>query len=217
MGKIVKKRKIASSVCVSTCSWVPEHLIPQEQQTGRDLVDRYWEKTDTTMRRFDPQLYRAVLWLREHQDLFTDKIHEPIITQINVKDGKTACYLQSIIPFQHMKSFLCQNEDDRTLFLNKVCVELDLKVNIICHPLVDTSGTLISSKEYLPNNPLVNIKQYGFKSYLADLYDAPKAVHRFLCEKYNLHNIPVGGKQVIIFFSILTILIDEDQRERKSK
>ena len=35
-------------------------------------------------------------------------------------------------------------------------------------------------------------RRYGFECYVTDLFDAPKSVFQFLCEKYHLHNIPVG-------------------------
>ena len=35
-------------------------------------------------------------------------------------------------------------------------------------------------------------RRYGFECYVTDLFDAPKSVLQFLCERYHLHNIPVG-------------------------
>ena len=140
------------------------------------------------LQHIDGEAYEAVLWLRENQGLFSRIVYEPILTQIKMKNMKDATYLESNIDFNDMKAFVCQNRNDLVLFMN-ISRELNLNINIVCPPTD-------ALDEYRPDYPIHRIKSYGFTSYVTDLYDAPLTIHQYLCENYNLHNIPVGGDMV---------------------
>lgn len=152
-------------------------------------LENYENQRLETLRRIDKETYDAVLWLRENQHQFSGTVYEPIMTQINMKNLKDSVYLESIVSFNDMKAFVCQSREDQHKFSNQTRDVLKLNVNVVCPP-----GD--AKDEYLPMKPLDSIKKYGFKSYVTDLYDAPKTVHQYLCESYNLHNIPVGGAAI---------------------
>lgn len=38
-------------------------------------------------------------------------------------------------------------------------------------------------------------RRYGFFTYLREMFDAPDEVMSFLCQHYNVHNVPVGTEQ----------------------
>lgn len=39
------------------------------------------------------------------------------------------------------------------------------------------------------------LKQYGFFSYLRELFDAPDPVMSYLCRQYHIHEVPVGTER----------------------
>lgn len=50
-------------------------------------------------------------------------------------------------------------------------------------------------------------RQYGFQNYLTDLFTCPTTVLQYLCESYNLHNIPIGEERIDNHLEHVRILI----------
>jgi len=150
---------------------------------------RVLESTDNqkleSLRRCDKSSFDAVNWLRLNQDKFSGVVYEPIMTQINMKDMKNALYLESLIAFNDMKAFVCQNREDQKLFSNITRDQLRINVAVVCPPR-DAKQT------YHPKVPMDQLRQYGFGCFVSDMFTAPLTVTQYLCEKYQLHNIPVG-------------------------
>uniref|UniRef100_A0A8C9VWC4 Structural maintenance of chromosomes protein 5 n=1 Tax=Scleropages formosus TaxID=113540 RepID=A0A8C9VWC4_SCLFO len=46
-----------------------------------------------------------------------------------------------------------------------------------------------------PGRPLDTLKQFGFFSYLRELFDAPEEVMSYLCYQYKVHEVPVGTEK----------------------
>lgn len=38
-------------------------------------------------------------------------------------------------------------------------------------------------------------RRFGFFTYLREMFDAPDEVMSYLCQQYNVHNVPVGTEQ----------------------
>ncbi|KAI4478557.1 hypothetical protein M0804_011880 [Polistes exclamans] len=138
------------------------------------------------LRQRSPDSYKGVLWLRENQDKFWGKIYEPMLTLINVKDITYSKYLERIISLRDLLAFACENKEDMNLLTKCLRDQQNLQVNIVhADP---------EKKIYLnPNIPLKNIRRFGFKHYLASLFDAPPAIMKYLVSSYNLNNIPIGS------------------------
>lgn len=136
-----------------------------------------------------PDAYRGVLWLRENQDKFTDQIYEPMLTLINVKDISYSKYLESVIPLRDLVAFVCKNKQDMNLLTTYLRDQQKLQVNIV-HS--DPNKTI----HMQPNIQLESIRRFGFKHYLASLFDAPPAIMKYLVSSYRLNNIPVGSHVV---------------------
>lgn len=133
--------------------------------------------------------YKGVLWLRENQDKFSGKVHEPMLLSINVKDVNYAKYLENIIPFRDLVAFVCENKRDMNLLLQYLRDEQKLQVNAVhSDPMRNVSMQ--------PRINLDEIRRFGFKHYLASLIDAPPTILKYLVAMYNLSNIPVGTTAV---------------------
>ncbi|XP_007937716.1 structural maintenance of chromosomes protein 5 [Orycteropus afer afer] len=85
---------------------------------------------------------------------------------------------------------------NRDKFKQRVCEPImlvvrdnkKLKVNAVIAP-----G--ISFADKAPARSLNELKQYGFFSYLRELFDAPDLVMSYLCSQYHIHEVPVGTER----------------------
>ncbi|XP_043597499.1 structural maintenance of chromosomes protein 5 [Bombus pyrosoma] len=133
--------------------------------------------------------YKAVQWLRENRNKFSNMIHEPILLNINVKEASYAKYLENIFPFRDMIAFVCEDKQDMNMLLHYLRDEQNLQVNVVhSDPAKDVSMN--------PIVPLQHIKQFGFTHYLVSLIEAPSTILKYLVSMYNLNNIPIGKNQV---------------------
>lgn len=41
------------------------------------------------------------------------------------------------------------------------------------------------------------LRQFGFQMYAIDMIKAPSVIKRYLVKNYGMHNIPIGGKEVM--------------------
>ena len=138
-----------------------------------------------TFTMLDHETQQAVMWLRENKHQFTGIVSEPIMTEINIKCITDAKYFSNIISLDDMKAFVCENIQDFFIF-----VKQRFPVNVVYLPRECAQDV------YHPDKPLDDLKRYGFRNYMTDLYDLPKTVHQYLCYNYSLHNTPIGGEQV---------------------
>lgn len=140
------------------------------------------------LKRVSPDAYKGVLWLKENRDKFSATVYEPMLLSINVKEASYAKYLENIIPFRDLVAFTCENKQDMNLLLKYLRDQQKLQVNAIYS---DTTKRIMP-----PNIPLQDIKQFGFKHYLASLIEAPPVIMTYLVSMYQLNNIPVGNNEV---------------------
>ncbi|RLV98904.1 hypothetical protein DV515_00010284 [Chloebia gouldiae] len=118
--------------------------------------------------------YSALMWLRNNKDKFKKRICEPMMLEINVKDSRHAKYIENHISSSDMRAFVRDHQK--------------LRVNAVCAPAE-------SCAENLPSRPIKELHQYGFYSYLRELFDAPPPVMSYLCYQYHVHNVPVGTQK----------------------
>ncbi|KAM8803761.1 structural maintenance of chromosomes protein 5 isoform 2-T2 [Rhynchonycteris naso] len=132
--------------------------------------------------------YDAVLWLRSNKDKFKQGVYEPIMLTINMKDNKNAKYIENHIPSNDLRAFVFESQEDMEVFLKEVRDNKKLRVNAVIAPRN-------SYAERAPSRPLSELKQYGFFSYLRELFDAPAPVMSYLCSQYHIHEVPVGTER----------------------
>uniref|UniRef100_A0A667I3N6 Structural maintenance of chromosomes protein 5 n=1 Tax=Lynx canadensis TaxID=61383 RepID=A0A667I3N6_LYNCA len=86
--------------------------------------------------------------------------------------------------------------NNRDKFKQRVCEPImltirdnkKLRVNAVIAPKS-------SYADKAPSRSLNDLKQYGFFSYLRELFDAPDPVMSFLCCHYHIHEVPVGTER----------------------
>ncbi|KAF6127315.1 structural maintenance of chromosomes 5 [Phyllostomus discolor] len=107
---------------------------------------------------------------------------------INMKDHKNAKYIENHIPPNDLRAFVFESQEDMEVFLKEVRDNKKLRVNAVIAPKS-------SYADRAPSRPLNELKQYGFFSYLRELFDAPAPVMSYLCSQYHIHEVPVGTER----------------------
>ncbi|XP_040852389.1 structural maintenance of chromosomes protein 5 isoform X2 [Ochotona curzoniae] len=177
-GEIIDKRR-------------EKQTLEKERKNVSDHIVRFDnlmnQKEDKLRQRYR-DTYDAVLWLRSNRDKFKQRVCEPIMLTINVKDNKNAKYIENHIPSNDLRAFVFESQEDMEVFLKEVRDNKKLRVNAVIAPR--------SSHAARPPSRLLNeLKQYGFISYLRELFDAPDLVMSYLCYQYHIHEVPVGTER----------------------
>ncbi|XP_061391212.1 structural maintenance of chromosomes protein 5 [Musca vetustissima] len=168
-----------------------EENIPEIQSLKSRLesLENVSEQKMKYLRDKFPDVYNAVRWIDENADMFEGRVYKPVILELTVMDQNYAKYLENIINIRDLLAFSCESASDLSLLATELCSKRKLQVNI-CHAPVPSDSI------FTPKIPIDEIRQYGFKSYLINLVNGPRAVLGCLCSLYNLQNIPYGNDNV---------------------
>ncbi|XP_074669278.1 structural maintenance of chromosomes protein 5 isoform X1 [Strix aluco] len=132
--------------------------------------------------------HSALMWLRKNKDKFKKEVCEPIMLEINMKDSRHAKYVENHVSSNDMRAFVFESQEDMEMFLVQMRDHQKLRVNAVCTPAE-------SCAKSLPSRPIEELHQYGFFSYLRELFDAPHLVMSYLCSQYHVHDVPVGTEK----------------------
>lgn len=137
-----------------------------------------------------PDVYRGTMWLRENKHRFSGNVYEPIVLETNLKDPSYAKYVEAVISNKDLVAFTFEDKDDMNRAMRILRDEMNLRLNFL------HSGEMHQpSSYYKPNIPIKHLREFGFKTYISDVIEAPEAILKYLLRTYGLHNIPIGTKQ----------------------
>ncbi|MEJ1276529.1 structural maintenance of chromosomes 5 [Cricetulus griseus] len=167
-----------------------EMLEKQKRSVSDHIIrfDNLMNQKEDKLRQRYRDTYDAVLWLRNNRDRFKQRVCEPIMLTINMKDNKNAKYVENHISSNDLRAFVFESQEDMEVFLKEVRDNKKLRVNAVIAPK-------ISYADKAPSRSLNELKQYGFFSYLRELFDAPDPVMSYLCCQYHIHEVPVGTER----------------------
>ncbi|XP_043422237.1 structural maintenance of chromosomes protein 5 isoform X3 [Prionailurus bengalensis] len=167
-----------------------ETLEKEKKSVGDNIVrfDNLMNQKEDKLRQRYRDTYDAVLWLRNNRDKFKQRVCEPIMLTINMKDNKNAKYIENHISSNDLRAFVFESQEDMEVFLKEIRDNKKLRVNAVIAPKS-------SYADKAPSRSLNDLKQYGFFSYLRELFDAPDPVMSFLCCHYHIHEVPVGTER----------------------
>ncbi|XP_027470196.1 structural maintenance of chromosomes protein 5 isoform X3 [Zalophus californianus] len=167
-----------------------ESLEKERKSVGDNIVrfDNLMNQKEDKLRQRYRDTYDAVLWLRSNRDKFKQRVCEPIMLTINMKDNKNAKYIENHISSNDLRAFVFESQEDMEVFLKEIRDNKKLRVNAVIAPKS-------SYADKAPSRSLNELKQYGFFSYLRELFDAPDPVMSFLCCHYHIHEVPVGTER----------------------
>lgn len=133
----------------------------------------------------DRDVYQGVMWLRQNASRFHQKVYEPVLMELSVKETKYTAAVESCIPWPSQKTFICETRDDYDLLTRILLDEKGLRLNVI-----ELEGTR-SLHEFRKPTEEQELHAYGFEKYLIDCVDGPEAILQYLCSNQNFHAIPV--------------------------
>ncbi|XP_018566367.1 structural maintenance of chromosomes protein 5 [Anoplophora glabripennis] len=139
------------------------------------------------LQRQNQDAHKAVCWLRNNKHLFQGEIYEPIMLEVNVLDNRHAKYVENVIPMRDRLAFTCVNKEDMNRLIRYLREGQRLTVNVVYSS--DSSNNL---NAFQPKVPIEQLRQYGFYTYVNNLFTAPAPIMSYLCKTYQIHNIPVG-------------------------
>uniref|UniRef100_A0A8C5JXA5 Structural maintenance of chromosomes protein 5 n=1 Tax=Jaculus jaculus TaxID=51337 RepID=A0A8C5JXA5_JACJA len=123
-GEIIDKRR-------------ERETLEKEKQSVDDHIVRFDnlmnQKEDKLRQRYR-DTYDAVLWLRKNRDKFKQRVCEPIMLTINMKDNKNAKYVENHISSNDLRAFVFESQEDMEIFLKEVRDNKKLKVNAVIAP-----------------------------------------------------------------------------------
>uniref|UniRef100_A0A452V9L8 Structural maintenance of chromosomes protein 5 n=1 Tax=Ursus maritimus TaxID=29073 RepID=A0A452V9L8_URSMA len=160
----------------------------EKESVGDNIVrfDNLMNQKEDKLRQRYRDTYDAVLWLRNNRDKFKQRVCEPIMLTINMKDNKNAKYIENHISSNDLRAFVFESQEDMEVFLKEIRDNKKLRVNAVIAP----------KSSYADKAPSRSLnEQYGFFSYLRELFDAPDPVMSFLCCHYHIHEVPVGTER----------------------
>ncbi|XP_022172006.1 structural maintenance of chromosomes protein 5 isoform X2 [Myzus persicae] len=148
-------------------------------------------KTQLLQRKF-PEMWKAVKWLRNcnKSAIFQGQVFEPLFTQIEVLDQKNAKYIENIVNYRDLIAFVFEYAEDLTTFNKIAQQERWMKINSISAPPANFKINEI------PNYDINSLRKFGFHTYALDMIRVPPVIRRCLARSYDMHNIPIGSKEV---------------------
>jgi len=138
-----------------------------------------------TLQKENPDAHRGVLWLRENLNKFKAPVHEPIMLTLDVRRMEWAKYVESHIGRADLEGFVCEDPDDVNLLTKELRENLRLRKINAFHSSPDPPAMF--KHPYTRDD----MAKYAFDEYLSEMYDAPDAVHAYLCRQKALHQVPV--------------------------
>uniref|UniRef100_A0A452R2R2 Structural maintenance of chromosomes protein 5 n=1 Tax=Ursus americanus TaxID=9643 RepID=A0A452R2R2_URSAM len=187
-GEVIDKRGEKESLEKERKSNFQRTLYFRFLGVGDNIVrfDNLMNQKEDKLRQRYRDTYDAVLWLRNNRDKFKQRVCEPIMLTINMKDNKNAKYIENHISSNDLRAFVFESQEDMEVFLKEIRDNKKLRVNAVIAP----------KSSYADKAPSRSLnEQYGFFSYLRELFDAPDPVMSFLCCHYHIHEVPVGTER----------------------
>ncbi|KAF9972521.1 Structural maintenance of chromosomes protein 5 [Actinomortierella ambigua] len=142
------------------------------------------------LRQGDPDVYKAVMWLRENTDKFQKQVFEPVCLEVNVKKSHS----NFAVPIEN----LLQNYiKDYTFITRELLDRQRLRVDVIAPVARD-----LDINNFAPPLAQHQIERFGFDCYALDAIEGPPTLLAALCSKARLHQVPLTSKTNLDFEAI---------------
>lgn len=86
------------------------------------------------IREINPDVYTAVIWLRENKDKFEGKIYGPMILELSVKKMEDAIYIENTVSNRDLYGFTCESRNDMNLLVKLLVEQKNLKISVLNSP-----------------------------------------------------------------------------------
>ncbi|KAJ3055370.1 Structural maintenance of chromosomes protein 5 [Rhizophlyctis rosea] len=141
------------------------------------------------LERTDPNTFRATMWLRENKHRFKEKVYEPLVLEIGVKNPDYASAVESMLGGNTMMAFTVLCDEDYKLFGDEVMGKMNLRVN-----LMYLQGKKMNAFRRVLQQD--EAQALGFDGTLIDVLEGPEDVLVVACNQHYIHNVPVTLKKI---------------------
>ncbi|KAG0236867.1 Structural maintenance of chromosomes protein 5 [Actinomortierella wolfii] len=150
------------------------------------------------LRQMDPDVYKAVLWLRENTQNFQKKVFEPVCLEINVKKSHSRFVdpVENLLQ-NYLKTIFCQTREDYNYITRELLDKQRLRVDVIAPVARD-----LDIDNFKPPVPHHQIERFGFECYALEAVEGPPTLLAALCSKTQLHQVPITGRNNLDFEGI---------------
>ncbi|KAK0530042.1 Structural maintenance of chromosomes protein 5 [Tilletia horrida] len=148
-------------------------------------LDNVRQQRLTALQSADKDAFRAVLWLRDNQQLFSGKIYEPVLLEASIKDMRFAAAAESCLNWATFRTFVCETRSDYDIFTRELVDRQKLRLNVV---EVENFDDNLLKGVYPPEV----LRNYNFDTTAIDVVDAPAPVLKYLSHSSNLHRIPLS-------------------------
>lgn len=145
------------------------------------------------LRQSDIASVQAIQWLRGNQSRFQQKVYEPVMVELSVKDDRYSKYVESCINWAQMRTFVCQTRADYDTMTAELIDKQGLRINVV----ENQSGKTVQQFEATRPLKLEQIRQMGFDDFVSNFIEGPEPVIEYLYTACNLHLIPVALKDTV--------------------
>lgn len=157
-------------------------------------LDNVREQRLQWLKRNDPDVFDAIIWLSNNRNKFKDYVYDPVYLEVSVKDLKYADFVEACFQKNTYMAFTFLNRDDYILF-NRILVdskegcgrELRLHTTEFSN---SNASELDMQKQPCTTSELK--QKFGMDGYILDFLDGPSPVLNTLCHIANVHKIPVS-------------------------
>ncbi|KAK4514210.1 54S ribosomal protein L2 mitochondrial [Mucor velutinosus] len=141
-----------------------------------------------------PDVLKGYNWLKQNRDKLKGRVYEPAILLLNLKDPRYARQVEFAMGgprSTHLRSFICEQEDDYRFMTSILFDQMKLKINI-------NWPDLDPNHDY--QKPCANIDQLkartGLEHFISEILEGPKYVVDTMCLECHLDKIPVSLNRV---------------------
>lgn len=86
------------------------------------------------IRESNPDVYTAVLWLRDNQHRFEGKIYNPILMELQIPNMQDAVYVENTVSTRDLYGFICESRNDMNLMVKLLVEEKNLRISCLNSP-----------------------------------------------------------------------------------
>ncbi|KAJ1963725.1 Structural maintenance of chromosomes protein 5 [Dipsacomyces acuminosporus] len=157
--------------------------VEKRDQRLRDL-DNVATRRRETLRKFNEDTFRALEWLENNRSRFSQHVFSPICLEASVQDSRYANLVESIVSMSTLRTFVAQCEEDYYTFTREVNDRMKLRVDVVCFRK--------DLDEFRVPQPRETLAKLGFDGYALDFIEAPRAVLAAICNRDNVHEVPIA-------------------------
>jgi len=127
--------------------------------------------------------YKAYLWVKEHQNLFKDRVYGPVCLEMSVDNPLHSLYLEQCLGTT-LGAFIVLSTYDRDVLMEELCTKQSLRLQILYTPNLEA----ISHSHPCS---ISTLQPQGITHFLDEVFKCDPIIKKTLCN-FGIHTIGAG-------------------------